>query len=184
LLDNYGSGKLDATPDVNPQLADELGTVVEVGYGHHLSEIQIDLTRPRLSESEVAEILNKAGLEIPDNVALHYLAKEDYDFIKPGNSLAFYTYRVKDQLQWSDFLHEGKVVVRVDSSVLHSEEALVRVIAHELHEITNLQDMFAGVPSISGNYIHNIVSSTGALHNSALRHELLVWTRYRTFRRS
>jgi hypothetical protein len=28
LLDNYGSSKIDATPDVNPQLADELGTVV------------------------------------------------------------------------------------------------------------------------------------------------------------
>lgn len=77
------------------------------------------------------------------------------------------------RITWEDCLHDRtkKLPVRIRSSVLKSNEAVVAVIAHELYEVVHFRAAFAdsdGVLTAREIYEHICYDAVGNLHYQAV----------------
>ncbi|MGA2449549.1 MAG: hypothetical protein ABTD50_12775 [Polyangiaceae bacterium] len=70
---------------------------------------------------------------------------------------------------WDDLLIRGKMVVKLRSTVLDSDEGIVEVLAHEMHEINTLRGMFEARSSIPGAELIELLGPgrPGNLHDKA-----------------
>ena len=94
----------------------------------------------------------------------------------PDNTYAKYFARVgvdaKKTIRWEEFLDKDldELVVRVSDSVFESDEAIVAVMAHEMHELNELRRIFEeSGGAISMQRLHNLISPGIAknLHDQA-----------------
>ncbi len=93
---------------------------------------------------EAVALARSRGIQIPDDVEF-VLAPEGY--LDAGDLASyFYARNLKpgDYIEWSRFYTQfGKITVKLRADVLTSDEAIVAVFAHEMHELNSLRDYFA-----------------------------------------
>jgi hypothetical protein len=91
------------------------------------------------SIDDVAGIARKHGVSVPDDVVFFI-----DDSLPENVDAAYGGMRVQpgDNILWSDLYAKGKIPVRMKSSVLASDEAIVGIIGHEMHELNNLRTIF------------------------------------------
>jgi hypothetical protein len=124
------------------------------------------------STSEAIEIARQHGVEIPDDLLLKKLSGK----YLPDNTYARY-FRMdgKDptkMISWDDFYDKelDELLVHIEESVFHSDEAIVAIFAHEMHEINNLRLLFEGSGgSMTVRRLHYLISPgiKGNLHDQA-----------------
>jgi hypothetical protein len=120
------------------------------------------------------------GIEIPSDVRIISAKLGDM----PRGAPAFYLNleRASGNIAWEDLLGaEGKLLVRVKSSRFLSDEALVSVIGHEMHEVNALRTLFQEAGgSLSARDLHLFIDPMakhpsgllgGSLHREALEVE-------------
>jgi hypothetical protein len=89
---------------------------------------------------EAVEIAKSNGVLIPDDVEFHVDETEELHM-----DLTARAPRVDkpagERVYWSDMVHDltNKVPIRVWPGILRSDEAIVAVIAHEMHELGSLR---------------------------------------------
>jgi hypothetical protein len=94
---------------------------------------------------EAVEIARKHGVEIPDDVLVRKLKGKHL----PDNTYArYFSHRGTDpkkMIRWEDFYDKDldELVVHVAENVFQSDEAIVAILAHEMHELNNLRRIFA-----------------------------------------
>jgi hypothetical protein len=97
----------------------------------------------RRSLDEVAALAEANGVEFPEEinfsaVAKKYLPKDTYAKYGDGST------RDPDKvIYWSEFLDEhDRLSVTLSEEILSSDEAIVAVVAHEMHELNSLKKLF------------------------------------------
>jgi hypothetical protein len=89
---------------------------------------------------EAVEIARANGVLIPDDVEFHI--DETEELHKDATARAPRVDKpTGERVYWSDMVHDltNKVPLRVWSGILSSDEAIVAVLAHEMHELGSLR---------------------------------------------
>jgi hypothetical protein len=124
------------------------------------------------SLDEAVEIARAHGVEIPDDILL----KKVKGKMLPDNAYAQYFGRrgtdSKKMIRWEEFYDKDldELVVRVSDSVFQSDEAIVAVLSHEMHELNELRRIFEeSGGAISMQRLHNLINPGIArnLHDQA-----------------
>jgi hypothetical protein len=124
------------------------------------------------SLDEAVEIARAHGVEIPDDILL----KKVKGKMLPDNAYAQYFGRrgtdPKKMIRWEEFYDKDldELVVRVSDSVFQSDEAIVAVLSHEMHELNELRRIFAeSGGTLSMQRLHNLINPGIArnLHDQA-----------------
>jgi len=105
------------------------------------------------------------GVVIPEDIRLVVR-----DAMVPENADATYGgFQSHKSFRWADFYIGGKIPVKIRSSVLESDEAIVAVLAHEMYELNALREMFEERQSIPGAEIIRLIRPNlpGNLHDKA-----------------
>ncbi len=118
---------------------------------------------------EAMVIAKRFGVVIPEDVA--FFVDETGEL---GRDVTARGPRVDkpagEKVRWSDLVHDktGKVPFRIWAGILLSDEAIVAVIAHELHELETLRPFLeAGSLSIDDFIAHTEPGRAGNLHDQA-----------------
>jgi hypothetical protein len=118
---------------------------------------------------EAVEIARAHGVVIPDDVELHIDELEEL-----SKDLTARAPRVDkpsgERVYWSDMVHDltKKVPIRVWPGILKSDEAIVAVIAHEMHELLTLRPDLEGPGIIIDDLVlHTEPGRPGNLHSQA-----------------
>ena len=95
---------------------------------------------------------------LPDNAYAQYFGRRGAD--------------PKKMIRWEEFYDKDldELVVRVSDSVFQSDEAIVAVLSHEMHELNELRRIFNGSGgAISMQRLHNLINPGIArnLHDQA-----------------
>jgi hypothetical protein len=119
---------------------------------------------------EAVELARKWGVEIPEDIAFYV---RDPNHLPPG-ALAEYFRMPRasagGRLTWEKFLDEREqVAVRLSKEILASDEAIVAVIGHEMHELNGLRALFDERETISALEIARLINPghRGNLHDQA-----------------
>jgi hypothetical protein len=110
--------------------------------------------------AEAVAIARQHGVEIGDDI---FIGVAD-DFVPPGAYASYGQlgshFRPGDEVLWTDLLNRrGKVPVRLHSSVLKSDEAIVAVLAHEMYELNRLRQIFIDNDGgITAGQLHRLVA--------------------------
>ena len=114
-------------------------------------------------------LARKHGVAIPDEVEFHVDESVELhaNFVARGPRVD----KLPGQrVYWSDFVHQitGKVPFRIWPGVLSSDEAIVAVIAHEMHELLTLRPWLeSGGVTIDDLILHTEPGRPGNLHDEA-----------------
>jgi hypothetical protein len=119
---------------------------------------------------EAVEIARRNGVQIPDDVA--FFVDEFGDL---GPTITARAPEIRrppgGRVTWSDLVNDrtGKVPITIRPDILESDEAIVAVFAHELHEIQGFRSIVSRRGSISiEEFIANHVwDNPGNLHYEA-----------------
>jgi hypothetical protein len=118
---------------------------------------------------EAVEIAKSNGVLIPDDVEFHVDETEELHM-----DLTARAPRVDkpagERVYWSDMVHDltNKVPIRVWPGILRSDEAIVAVIAHEMHELGSLRpDLERDGIIIDDLVLHTEPGRPGNLHCQA-----------------
>lgn len=125
---------------------------------------------PRTTEQAVA-LAKRHGVVIPREVVF---ILDEWGLCDDPAVEAFYLRWRQDQgpiITWPDFYRaDGKIPVYVRARVLESDEAIVAVFGHEMHELNQLRELFAaGSGSMSFARLFGLTSPgiPGNLHDQA-----------------
>ena len=118
---------------------------------------------------EAIEIARKNGVVIPDDVEFHVdeSGELDGDLTARGPRVDKPT---GERVYWRDLVHDKtqKVPFRVWPGILKSDEAIVAVFSHEMHEILALRPhLESGELSIDDFIRHTEPGRSGNLHDEA-----------------
>lgn len=124
------------------------------------------------SPDEALAIARAHGVVVPDD--MQFFFKDPKVLKLDADTYAVYFARdlaPGSTLRWTDLLNRfDNVAVRVSSEVLSSDEAIVAVIAHEMHELNNLRRLFEeSGGAMSGERFARLVNRgiKGNLHDHA-----------------
>jgi hypothetical protein len=70
--------------------------------------------------------------------------------LKPGEDACYGAFASTETYEWEDLLRRGKINVKLRSTVLASDEAILCVFGHEMHEVNDLRARFVREGAISG----------------------------------
>jgi hypothetical protein len=118
---------------------------------------------------EAVELARKWGVEIPEDIKVMAVNPK----FLPRNALAQYfdqSFRAGERMSWERFFNAyEEVAVKLSRDILSSDEAIVAVIAHEMHELSGLRALFEKRPTISGEEIARLINPghKGNLHDQA-----------------
>jgi hypothetical protein len=89
--------------------------------------------------------------------------------LRPDEDAAYAGFRSTKSYGWEELLIQGKLVVKLRPAVLDSDEAILDVLGHEMHEINALRAMFAERGRISGEELIALTEAgrPGNLHDQA-----------------
>jgi hypothetical protein len=110
-----------------------------------------------------------AGVEIPEDIA--FMAR-DPKFL-PKNTLAQYfgrRFAADERISWETFVNaDEQVAVRFSKEILSSDEAVVAVFAHEMHELSRLRALFDIRETIPATEVLRLINPgiKGNLHDQA-----------------
>jgi hypothetical protein len=118
---------------------------------------------------EAVQIARNNGVEIPDEIEFHLDEADELNqnITARGPRVDKYS---GERIHWSDLVHDltGKVPFRIWPGLLKSDEAIVAVIAHEMHEINSLRPLLeVGILTIDDYITHTEPGRTGNLHDQA-----------------
>ncbi len=122
----------------------------------------------RRSVADAISLAKEWGVVVEDDVRivvndpwLNMLGDEVYAAYATFKSISTYT--------WDDMLIKGKMVVKLRLTVLDSDEGIIEVLAHEMHEINALREMFQARHRIPGAELIRLteVGRQGNLHDRA-----------------
>lgn len=122
------------------------------------------------SIEQAAEIARRNGVVIPDDVAFF---ADEYDELNATIAARgpTVTKPVGGSVRWSDLIHDrtGKLPIIVRRDILSSDEAIVAVFAHELHEVAGIRQVLAERRSITiEEFIgYHCPGNPGNLHDEA-----------------
>jgi hypothetical protein len=93
---------------------------------------------------EAIEIARRNGVEIPDDVLFK---KVNGKFLPDSTYARYFAHRGMDpkkRIRWADFYDRDldELLVHVEDSVFKSDETIVAILAHEMHEINSLRKLF------------------------------------------
>jgi len=118
---------------------------------------------------EAVEIAKRNGVVIPEDIAFYVDELGDLD-----EDLTARAPRVDkpsgDPVYWSDLVHDitHKVPIRIWAGLLKSDEAIVAVLAHEMHEIHSLRPLLEeGRTSIDDFLMLTEPGRPGNVHDEA-----------------
>lgn len=118
---------------------------------------------------EAVQIARANGVLIPDDVEFH--VDETGELHKDLTARAPRVDKPSgERVYWSDMVHDltNKVPIRVWPGILRSDEAIVAVIAHEMHELGFLrQDLQGGGIMIDDLVLHTEPGRPGNVHCQA-----------------
>ncbi len=111
----------------------------------------------------------RAGVQIPDDVDFFVdeIGDLDEDTTARGPRV---TKPAGSTVHWSDLVHDltGKVPFRIRPDIMSSDEAIVAVLAHELHELERLRPLLQQGESSIENFIElTRPGNPGNLHDEA-----------------
>jgi hypothetical protein len=121
---------------------------------------------------EAMEIARKNGVEIPDDMLFKKVSGRSL----PDKTYAEYFSRKRSNpselITWDDFYSKDldQLLVRIESSVFESDEAIVAIFAHEMHELNNLRRLFEETGgSMTLQRLHYLITPgiKGNLHDHA-----------------
>jgi hypothetical protein len=121
---------------------------------------------------EAFEIARRNGVEVPDDILLRKVSGK----YLPDNAYAKYfgadTNDPNKFVRWEDFYNKDldQLLVRIEQSVFQSDEAIVAVLGHEMHELNNLRYLFeASGGAMTYRRLHYLISPgiKGNLHDQA-----------------
>lgn len=122
-----------------------------------------------LGVDEAIALVRSRGVEIGDDIRVVV----DDDFMKPTDNAHYgKTFSSAESYTWAHMLGPGeKLFVRIRGDVLRSDDQTLFVLAHEMHEINTLRDMFAARINIPGAELIALVriDRPGNLHTQANR---------------
>jgi hypothetical protein len=94
------------------------------------------------SIEQAVQIARRNGVHIPDDIQFFDVAPGSLG----ADTLAQYTRlsgRANDLVPWNAFYNlEGRIPVRIDSTILRSDQGIVGIIGHEMHELNTLRALF------------------------------------------
>lgn len=104
------------------------------------------------SEDEILDVLRRGGVEIPDDVAIFVGEADEFvgtldDLLAGRNALtARMPSLTEDAAGYVHFNHMynrfGKIPVRINPSMMASDDAILAVMKHELHELGLFREVF------------------------------------------
>lgn len=119
---------------------------------------------------EAVELARRWGVEIPEDIAFYI---RDPKHLPPGALAEYFRMpraNAGGRLTWEKFLDEREqVAVRLSQAILSSDEAIVAVISHEMHELHGLRALFDERETISALEIARLINPghKGNLHDQA-----------------
>jgi hypothetical protein len=121
---------------------------------------------------EAVKIARQHGVHIPDDILLRKVTSKHL----PDNTYAKYfgsdTNEPSKLVRWDDFYNQDldQLLVRVEQTVFQSDEAIVAVLGHEMHEINHLKRLFEeSGGAMTYRRLHYLISAgiKGNLHDEA-----------------
>ena len=95
---------------------------------------------------QAVEIARRNGVPIPSDIHFGIVSVED-GLLDARTYASYGTFSGQQGtlVQWSELYHEitGKIPVRIREDVLASDEAIVAIFTHEMHELNALRLLFA-----------------------------------------
>lgn len=122
---------------------------------------------PRTLESAL-DFVRQRGVDIPDEVEFRIVEEADL----PLHEFARYcqVQSSAGRVSLKSITNKyGKVMVRMKRSVLESDEAILAILGHEMHEVSALLEIFEHRPTIEGRELAMLISPQygGTLHLEA-----------------
>lgn len=149
--------------------ASSVRTILVAGLSPTLTWIPNSGDQPRSIE-EAIEIAKKWGVTIPNDV--DFFLDEDDELDEKTTARGSRITKVEGGLvRWSDFVHDltGRIPFVIRRDIMKSDEAIVAVISHEIHEIESLRQILAAGRAITieelGAYV--AADNPGNLHDQA-----------------
>jgi hypothetical protein len=132
-------------------------------------EWTLNLDGRRRTIEEAMEIAKRHGVEIPDDVALFV---DEFEMLGPETvaSGSRITKVAGNYVVLSDFRHPETQLVPfvIRPDILSSDEAIVAVLTHEMHELTSIREMIkTGRMTIEDFGLHTSPGIKGNLHDQA-----------------
>ena len=116
------------------------------------------------SIEEAISLLAANNINLPDDVKL--VLYEDLPPDVPAAYLLSSRCGATTQIEWETLLtDEGKVTIKVDPSVFHSDEKIIAVISHELFELDLLRRHLAENGKVLATQINRLISTTTTTKN-------------------
>jgi RHS repeat-associated protein len=105
-----------------------------------------NINGPRIA-SEAIELARSKGIEIPDDLVIGFIKNWTRTDADAEYFFQLKSYKPNDWVKWSDFYHDqtNKIPVRFNAALLNSDEALIAHIAHEMHELNALRQIFEDI---------------------------------------
>lgn len=118
------------------------------------------------TEEEAVEIARRWGVEIPDDIRFVF---RDVLILNKDAYAEYGGFRPFRRVRWSDFYVKHRIPVQVRRLVLESDEAIVAVIAHEMHELNALREIFEMRETLSPEELRRLICAgvRGNLHDEA-----------------
>jgi RHS repeat-associated protein len=114
------------------------------------------------SEAEARAIAGK-HMNIPADVDIHFV-----DHLPDNVTASYGNFKNADGFtQWKDIAPDGRVKITLNSAFAQSDEAIVAIMKHELHEVEALRGLFKERKMLPFNDVHSMVNPTGSLHIQA-----------------
>lgn len=155
----------------------------KVAAGSELIEVRGLAQRPHLkwtknadgsvrSIDQAIEIARQNGVEIEDDILLRKVSGK---FLPEQTYAEYFRARLNDpsqSIRWNDFFSKelDLLLVRVEQSVFESDEAIVAVLGHEMHELNSLRRLFEqSGGTMTYRQLHYLISPgiKGNLHDQA-----------------
>lgn len=117
------------------------------------------------SIADAIEFARTWGIEIEDDVKI-VLGDA---ILRPDEDAAYGAFKSNKRYRWEDLLIGGRMTVKVRSNVLASDEGILDVLGHEMHEINALRRMFEERSEILGTELIELTEAgrPGNLHDEA-----------------
>ena len=138
----------------------------------HQTEPWAQVRSQPCSIDQALVIAQQHGVQVPSYIRFFVVEEDDVPADAHAAYLSWFLQAGNTLFRWDDCLNDfGQVPVRVRPSVLQSDEAIVAVFAHEIHEITRLRALFqANNGELRAGEIFNLISPevSNNLHDEAV----------------
>ena len=125
----------------------------------------------RRSVEDAVRLAKAWGVVVEDDVRVVASARGDeyLDSLGADVDAGYAGFRSDRSYTWDELLIAGKMVVKLRSTVLDSDEGILEILAHEMHEINSLREMFDQRDRIPGGELILLteVGRPGNLHDEA-----------------